>query len=267
MNTKCIWVLLLAIPFSLSVYGQEVEPPRRYLNLGMGFAAHRLQDPAVSPLNYRGSPFQLRLGYRKEKPGTFSEVSLTTDIGRLSSQNATDLRPMASQYYQFDLQYMLLKRIRRESGDFRWFLGGQYRSHNSIRLTPQNDTGFISFLMANSLRVAGRAEYSWQVLSRNTTLRWTGSTALLSHVIRPSYLNLYNYIDPENDWIGERLEASEWLSVNRFPGLESEISWLYPIRGGNTLALVYNWSFYHYSGERRVNAARTGFLIEFSARF
>ncbi|MCB0561659.1 MAG: hypothetical protein KDD09_22055, partial [Phaeodactylibacter sp.] len=90
---------------------------------------------------------------------------------------------------------------------------------------------------------------------------WKKTLHLLSHVIRPSYLNVYNYLDPEHDWLKERLEASEVLTLNRFQGLQSRLELTYPIAGENQLRFAYDWGFYHYDGLRRVNAARHGFTV------
>lgn len=243
------------------------RPLSRYLELGFGATLHRLQDPAVSPMIYTGGPIAIELGFEKRKPHSISRFALSGDIGRLDSKNATELRPMASNYFQADLSYQYLRRLPALSANrFTWFLGGQYRWHNSIRLTPQNDTGFITFLIANSISVAARGETALQLFGRQVELGWIGSLPLLSHVIRPSYLNLYNYLDPEHDWLQERLEASEILTFNRFPGFQSRLEFTYPIANGNQLRFAYDWGFYHYNGSRRVNAGRHGFTVGIRVR-
>lgn len=257
-NLALFWLLWIAHV----AFGQEAPPRFRYLELGLGSAAHRLQDPAVSPMAYTGAPLAIVLGFEKRKPHSISRLALAGDLGRLSSKNATELRPMASSFFQINLSYQYLRRVPALStGRFTWFFGGYYRWHNSIRLTPQNDTGFISFFIANTLGASIRGERAFQIREKEVTLGWTGALPLLSHVIRPSYLNLYNYIDPEHDWLKERLEESEVLTLNRFPGIQSRLELAYPIAGGNQLRFAYDWEFYHYDGQRRVNAARHGFTL------
>ena len=257
-----LWALLGLLSAVQAAYAQDEKPRLRYLELDLGITSHRLQDPAVSPMAYIGAPLAIELGFEKRKPHSISRLALAGDIGRLASKNATELRPMASSYFQIDLSYQYLRRLPPLStGRFTWFLGGRYRWHNSIRLTPQNDTGFISFFIANSISVSVRGETAFQLFGRQVELGWTGALPLLSHVIRPSYLNVYNYLDPEHDWLKERLEASEVLTLNRFQGLQSRLELTYPIAGENQLRFAYDWGFYHYDGLRRVNAARHGFTV------
>ncbi len=267
MNYKKICLAVCFLLPGIWVLAQKDPSTKRHLFMALGSSFHRLQDPAVSPLTYRGDPFMIQLGYKKQKPNTISEISLTMDLGKLSSRNATEVRPMASQFYQIDLQYLLMKKLSDPTKPIQWFIGGSYRWHNSIRLTPQNDTGFISFLIANSLRAAVQAQKRQSLFGREATLFWKGSVPLLSHVIRPSYLNIYNYLDPENNWLEERLKDSRFSTLNRFPGLESEFGLIYPMAGGNTFSLSYLWAFQHYAGERRVNATRNVLAARLSLRF
>ncbi|MCO6475617.1 MAG: hypothetical protein J5I94_03295 [Phaeodactylibacter sp.] len=262
-----LWGLIALLGIIPGAYTQDARPFPRYLELGLGATFHRLQDPAVSPMPYSGGPLGIYLAFEKRKPHSISRLSLGGDLGKLNSKNATELRPMASTYFQADLSYQYLRRLTgRSASRLIWFVGGRYRWHNSIRVTPQNDTGFISFFIANSINASTRMETDFQLFEREVKLGWTGTLPLLSHVIRPSYLNLYNYIDPEHDWLNERLQDSEWLTLNRFPGLQSRLELSYPIAGENQLRFAYEWEFYHYDGQRRVNAARHGFMIGISVR-
>lgn len=242
----------------LQVYSQGIKKIR-YLTLGMGTTSQLLQDPAVSPMLYQGSPFTFYLGFEKRKGHSRSQLSLTTDLGKLQSRNATELRPMSSSFYRIDIDYSYLRLLK--PGKFNWFLGGHFRSHNSIRLTPQNDTGFISFLIGNGLGISVRGETDVMLLGRTVNISWQGDVPLFTHIIRPSYLNIYNYIDPEHDWLEERLEASRFVTLNQFPAISSNFQLNYPIRGENQLRLAYQWNFYHLNAAHSVNSGRHSFTI------
>jgi hypothetical protein len=97
-----------------------------------------------------------------------------------------------SSVYRIDLSFQHFRRLSGETFRWRWYLGGTYRWHNSIRITPQNDTGMISFLIANSLGAGGGFEKQISWLNKTLTLNWQAEVPLISNIIRPNYLNLYN---------------------------------------------------------------------------
>jgi|GEM_PF-6097036 len=245
----------------------QTNEKNRYLFLGLGFTSQILQDPAVSPMRYNGAPIHITLGYEKQKERLLSKFELNGDIGNLSSANATEVRPMKSSFYRIDLQYTYLRKaFRFKENTYTLWLGGKYLWHNSLRLTPQNDTGFISFLIANSLKAAAVLQRSYRLGNKNLAVQFGVDVPLISHVIRPSYLNIYDYLSPENDWIGERLEESKFYTLNRFPGLATQLALTYPIKGGNALRVAYHWDFYHLDEFRRVNYARQLFQFSFLAK-
>jgi len=259
-------VFLLTLFWRQPIQAQDILP-ERYFRFGVGFNTITLQDAAVSAMIYRGSPITILLGFEKHKQHGFSSFSLSGDFGRLTSRYATDLRPMLSQLTQINLDYRRYWLLNRSVSAPRWMFGGMVRSHNSIRITPQNDTGMISFLIANSIYAGVRREFHVPGSTNRSRITASAMLPLLSHILRPSYLNLYNYLDPEHNWLGERFEDSEWLSFNRFPGLETEITYYYRLRGGSFLSASYNWSFYHYSGERRVNAGQHHLIFSSLLKF
>ena len=252
--------------FTINVYGQDSPTTKsinRFLYLGTGLTFQNLQDPAVSPMIYAGGPIHFSIGYEKQKQNLISGIELNADFGALSAANATDLRPMRSSFYRFDLQYTYLRRaFKLKNNKYTIWLGGKYLWHNSIRMTPQNDTGFISFLIANSLKATGVLQRQFTFNQRQITFSYGLDIPLLSHVIRPSYLNLYDYLSPENNWVGERMEESRIYTLNKFPGVNSTFELDYPIAGGNVFRVAYQWEFYHLNTTRRVNYARH--LLQFS---
>lgn len=228
--------------------------------MGIGSSYHQLQDPAVSPMRYGGQILHATLGWSSKRQTRYRSMSISTDLGQLRSRNATEQRPMATQYTQVDIRYgQWWSMPRLTSG---WLIGAAVRSHNSVRITPQNDTGMISFLIANGLWVGMRRKHLPRSHGQRMYLDWQLAVPLLQHVLRPSYLNLYNYIDPEHNWLQERLAASEWRLWHRFPGLETNLSLHRVLQRGNEVALMYQWSFYHYADARRVNAAQHTLRIQ-----
>jgi hypothetical protein len=258
-------VVLLICLAAHPVFGQS--PKERYGVLGVGTSTYNLQDPTVSPMTYHGSLFSVGFGFEKRKNRSFSRWSLAGDLGKLHSANATNLRPMQSNVYRADLAFSHNRWLSDETARWRWFLGGAFRWHNAIRITEQNDTGMISFLIAGSLGASGGVERKFTLLGKNMRFNGLAELPLLSYVIRPSYLNLYNYIDPENNFLQERINDGRLVTINRFPALVSNLSLTCPIAGENQLRLAYEWAFYHYNRPFPATIGRHTVSLQLLIRF
>ncbi|GAB2568974.1 hypothetical protein [Spirosoma areae] len=258
------FLVLFIILANQLAYGQALN--EQYGILSLGTSAYTLQDPTVSPMTYHGSLFSVGLGFEKRKSRSFTRWSLAGDVGKLHSANATKLRPMQSSVYRLDLLINYNRWLSDETARWRWFAGGAYRWHNSLRLTEQNDTGMISFLIANSLGATGGVERKLPLFGKLIRVNGMAELPLLSHVIRPSYLNLYNYIDPKNDLLQERLDDARLVTINRFPALVANLSLTCPIAGENQVRLGYEWAFYHYDRPFPANVGRHTVALQLVVR-
>ncbi len=243
-------------------------PTNRYLTLGLGSTSIRLKDDHMSPLNYYGGTINLNLGaYKRKKQSirTFSLGATYTNTQPRSDSREIDPR---SKYFRLDLSYAQQHYVRSFWKDqLRWYVGGKIRSHSNIRINPQLDGGMITFLFANGLFASSVLEREVRVSSRPLTIGWQLDLPVINHVIRPSYLNIYDFVNPQNDWLEERLEDSKWRGIGSYTNLTSTIYLLYPISSSNVLRFGYEWDFYQVDGVLSATSATNTFLFSLLFHF
>lgn len=271
MIFKKALTLIVTLLSVYSIYAQEAEVLNeinleRYLALGVGSMSVKLNDEHMSPLNYRGGSFYMQLGAFKRKKNTIRNLTFGGMGGRLSpKKDNRDIEPFG-QYIRVDLSYSQQYYIKSFSKyDIRWYAGGKIKSHTNIRLNPQLDTGFITFVLANGAFASNTLEKDVNLFSRKIVFSWQVDLPLINHVIRPSFLNVFDYVNPEGDWIKERLKDSKWYAINKYSNITSTLSIFYPISTSNMFRLSYEWDFYRVGSELR--ATNASHLFSFSFLF
>ncbi|MDN5201462.1 hypothetical protein QQ008_08820 [Fulvivirgaceae bacterium BMA10] len=273
-STGTLLLLLLLWSGGLAQSEQEVSVGKgnpvlnRYLTSSLGSRSVRLKDDHMSPMNYFGGMITPGFGIIKERARSISRFDLLFNIGSIRSRNATELRPMRGDYFRLDIQYAYLRYIKEiGEGKYRWFVGGKFRSHANVRLNEQLDTGFITFIFTNGLSFSTALQRDFQLFNRKFIAFYQVDIGVLSHVVRPNYLNIFNYLDPENDWLEERLRDSDWLTIGKFNSIKSQLEIAYPIKAGNMIKFSYGWDFYSLNNKLKAKGASHEFLFTFMFNF
>lgn len=240
----------------------------RYLTLGLASYYMKLNDQHLSPLNYMGGSFLLQLGAFKRKKNTIRNLSFSGTTTTLSPKpDDREIDPKGD-YFRLDLAYSQHYYIRSfNKGQYRWYVGGKLRSATNVRLNPQLDGGFITFLIANGVYASSVIEREIKVSSRPLTLSWQLDLPVVNHVIRPSFLNIYDFVNPESDWAEERLTDSGVKTINRYSNITSTVSLLYPIRSNNILKFSYEWDFYRINYGLKATRASHTYMFSFLFKF
>jgi len=271
MNLSTICVVLVAIVlFPRCTFAQEdTLALSRFISTGMGTLKVDLRDDHMSPMKYSNTFLTPYLSYEKEKAGKLlSSLELYGALGNIRSENSTEERPMKGKYYRLDIEYAYLRFMDHIINErYRWFLGGNYHFHGNVRLNEQLDTSFITFIFLNGLSLSNMVERDLQMLNRSVKIRYRLELPLVTHVIRPNYLNIYNYLDPENDWLVERLQDSELLLAGKMFRMKSRLELLYPIKSDNNLKFTYAWDYYSLSDKLHAKAAGHQFLFTYMLYF
>ena len=240
----------------------------RYLTLGVGSMSVQLNDEHMSPLTYYGGALNVQLGAFKRKKKSlrnFTMNAVYTNLGPRESGREID--PQGA-YIRLDLSYAQQHYIRSFfNGTTRWYLGGKIKSHSNVRLNPQLDGGFITFVFANGFFLSNVLEREVRVSGRSLTLSWQLDLPILNHTIRPDYLNIYDFVNPESNWIEERIEDSRWRSIVSYSNITSTLSLLYPISTSNVLRFSYEWDFYRIGSEQKATQATHSYLFSFLFHF
>ncbi len=270
----CLIAMILSCLDGFSQENSKVKSKKaktnieRYLTSSMMIKSVQLRDQHMSPVTYFGTVITPGLGFVKFKPNGISEFSFDVGIGAIQAKNGTEQLPMRGSYYRLDIHYAYMKYIGNViKGKYKWYLGGKLKSHTNIRLNEQLDTGFITFILANGINITSALEREARVFNRNVKFLFQADLPLITHLIRPNYLNIYNYIDPENDWVSERFRDSDWLAPGKFSNFQTKLTMLYPIRSGNYLRLSYGWSYYAVNNKLKARNASHDFGMAFLFNF
>lgn len=243
-------------------------PTSRYLTLGLGARTIQLNDEHMSLLNYNGGAINLQLGAYKRKKRTIRNLTVDAAYTNLGPRDDNrEIDPMGA-YIRLDLAYAQQHYIKSFwKNTTRWYVGGKLKSHSNIRLNPQLDGGFITFVFANGLFLSSVLEREVKISGRPLTLGWQLDLPVINHTIRPDYLNIYDFVNPENNWVEERVEDSKWRGIGGYTNVTSTLSLLYPLSSTNVLRLSYEWDFYHISSELKATSATHTYTFSFLFHF
>ncbi len=103
--------------------------------------------------------------------------------------------------------------------------------------------------------------------ARPLTLSWQLDLPVINHVIRPSFLNIYDFVNPEHDWAEERLAQSGFKAINQYSNIISTVSVLYPISSRNLLKFSYEWDFYKINSGLTATRASHTYMFSFLFNF
>ena len=239
-------------------------PTTRYLSLGLGSTYLKINDGHMSPLNYNGGSIYAQLGAFKRKKNSVRNLEIGGSyitLGPMEDNREIDPR---GQYLRLDMSYAqhwYVKSLFNKT--VRWYAGGKLNSHSNIRLNEQLDGAFITFLFSNGLYASSLMEREVHISGRPLTISWQMDLPVVNHLIRPSYLNIYDFVNPEGDWIEERLEDSDWRTINTFTNVVSTVSLIYPLSTSNALRLSYKWDFYRVRTGLPATSATHSFVFAF----
>jgi len=277
LNRKFIRLGLLCLfaTISLEVASQEIEqdsvlslPTTRYLTLGIGSMSVQLNDQHMSPLNYYGGAFNLQLGAFKRKNKSIRNLIVSTAYTNLGpKQDNREIDPRGT-YIRLDLSYAQHQYIRSIwDNSTRLYVGGKFKSHSNIRLNEQLDGGFITFMFANGIFLSSILEREVRISGRPLTVGWQLDLPVINHTIRPSYLNIYDFVNPESNWVEERIEDSEWRGIGSYTNINSTFYLLYPLSSSNAFRFSYDWDFYHIGSELEATSATHTYSFSFLFHF
>ncbi len=243
-------------------------PTERYLTLGVGSMAVQLNDQHMSPLNYYGGSMYLQLGAFKRKKKTLRNLTIGLNYNTIGPrEDGREIDPKG-QYYRLDLSYAQQHYVRSFwRGTTRWYVGGKFKSHSNLRINPQLDGALATFIFTNGLFASSVLEREVRISKRPLTINWQLDLPIVNHTIRPDYLNIYDFVNPENDWVEERLDESKWRTITSFTNITSTVSLLYPISTSNVLRFSYEWDFYHIKSELEATNATHTWLFSFLFHF
>lgn len=284
---KAFILILIKLLFSTFLFaGSEIDLPAksdtlktrkanrkardRFLWLGYGFSFSNVLDKATSPLNYSGFNFaNSSVGYLIHSDDIISTVELDFAYNDLQSRTSTPWYDPRNNSFIVNIRYNRLFKIRSIKNRVGWFLGYEFNINNHFRVNYKYGNSAFTFDSYSGIGAATRFElpFSWKSRKvkiwfmnfnrrdRDLRFSWQVSLPIVSMMIRPTYVTITNFIDPDQ----QTALQSEHISGGVFVpfAIRSQAELYYTLHNQNMFKLSYVWSFM--SNDPGYNKVQTAF--------
>jgi hypothetical protein len=240
---------------------------QRYWFLGTGLSFQSMYDEGISYVRYHNTGAAFTLGLVKSSEKKYREFFIDPSFIVLKTDESNELRPMSVSTTRFSLGYQYLVKLTQWSESSKLYAGGAANLLFNLKRAPQLDNSQLIYDYALSIGPAAKwdKQFTWE--KRKHTFSCNVGMPLLSHIARPYYLNRIEFIDPDNDFIGDLFSNSHITSVNDYIRVISDISVTRLIFNGNALKLAYQWDFYKMKTINKVYAAEHQVTIVFMSNY
>jgi hypothetical protein len=286
--------LFLIIPLLLlqRAFGSETEKREerrterkardKYLAAGPLFSFVKVVDHTTSPLLYKGFNFPgASIGYLVHSEKRIKTLESDFAAGNLKTSTVTPWYNPVNTSYLLVIRYNILYRLDRFSNEkFRWYIGPELNINGHSRVNYKYGNSAFTFDNYNGAGVASRIElpFSWENKElkcwflkinrrdRDLRLSWQISMPLVSLMVRPTYVTITNFIDPE---LQAKITSDHVTGGFLVPlNIRSQTELTYILHNQNMLRLGYIWNFYnHDPGTNKVQSAFHGLIFSFMFKF
>lgn len=261
---------------------EERKARDRYLGLGIGTAFIRVADQATSPLVYQGlQSFAGKVDYLVHSEKVIKTLETDFSYGDLRSRTETPwYDPTNTSYFvaiRLNMLYSVAKFARKR---INWYLGPELNVNGHFRVNYKYGNSAFTFDNYNGLGIASRFELPFSYKAkrvkiwfmkfnrrdRDLRLSWQLSTPVASFMIRPTYVTITNFIDPnlQAKITSDHTDGGPFIPFN----IRSQTELHYILQNRNMLKISYIWNFYsHDPGYNKVQSAYHGFLFSFVFKF
>ncbi len=284
-----ITILIILANLLQPLSGQESQKSRkeerkardRFLGIGSGLSYVSVRDKTTSPLLYKGITIPAAINFLVHSEKVIKTFEMNFSYGNLTTR--TELpwyNPVNTSYY-ISLRYNQLYRIRQIAHEkINWYLGPELNINGHFRVNYKYDNSAFTFDNYNGIGLATRFEmpfgYSAKRVKiwfmnfnrrdRDLRLSWQLSLPVASFMIRPTYVTITNFIDPD---LQARITADHISGGLFVPfSLRSQTDLHYILHNQNEIRLSYVWNFFHHDpGYNKVQSAYHGLTLSLLFRF
>jgi len=266
-------LILHAIFLVNTVPAQTQELPRskktdsRYWLLGLGLSIQNMYDEGISYVRYEGTGIVPSIGLVKSSDKKYCQFLLQSAFNKLTTERSNELRPMEVKTTRVVLDYQYLVSVKEWNEKLKLYAGGNISLLFNLKSAEQLDNSQLLYDYALSIGPAAKLDKTVKWNKRDCLASFGLSLPLLSHIARPYYLNRVEFIDPENDFLGDLFSNSSIVSVNKYLRITSGLSFTYPLFNKNALKLGYAWDFYKMETINSVYAAEHLISISFLSNY
>ncbi len=246
--------------FPVFIEGYSEDRKQRHFYVGAGWAHIGLRDKGISPLYYNGNHLFLTAGYNHRTEKTSNQLEANFLYGNITPTIST-IYPgqnlLQIQSFKSGISFSHMRFAGNLSGDKGFFfLGGiigsqfTYYEHNQFANSAKNNFSFSTFNISSSLA------YPLSLNARECDLSLQIYMPVIALIIRPtySYIRPEGFLDHNTGNLQSLLNSIEIVSLNKFFGLGSELSFKYKLRNNSALRFGYRWE---YSGHNNINQLKT----------
>lgn len=263
----------LGFSLTMAVHAQQGEFPRskkltnRYLVAELGNSSQSMYDEAISYVRYKGSGMAPAFSLLKTGDNKYRLLNVSASFVTLTTDRSNGLRPMEVKTTRFTMDYRLLKKIKEWGEKTKLYIGGEIGFLFNFKRAEQLDNSQLVYDYALTIGPAAKLDKTVTFRKRDCILSAALGIPLLSHIARPYYLNRIEFIDPKNDFIGDILNNSQLVTVNKNLRINSGLALTYPLFNKNALRIGYSWDFYKTTTINSVYAAEHLISLAFLANY
>ena len=270
---KRIWLFFLPGLLNSTVKAQENqfkrtnERSQRFWTLGIGSSSQSMYDEAISYVRYQNSGLAFSFSLVKKNEKRYREFSIEPTFVKLKTKLSNELRPMEVTTTRIASNYKILKRLQLINKKTILHIGGVASFLFNFKTASQLDNSQLVYDYAFSAGASGKLDREFYWNKRRCTFSYTLAVPLIAHIARPYYLNRIEFIDPKNDFIGDLLNGSKIVSLNKYLRITSGAAIIYPLFNHNALRLGYRWDFYKMRTINKVYSAEHLVSLTFMSNY
>lgn len=254
----------------------------KYAYMGFGFSHINVVDNITSPLMYKGFQFPYTsIGYLNHSTKKIQTFEVDFSFGWLKSRTESPWYVPTNTSFYANIRYDLLYYLRSFAKErINWYIGPEINFNGHYRINNKYGNSAFTFDSYLGAGFASRFElpFSWKGRTyrflgkdrnrrhRDLRLSWQLSTPVVSLLVRPTYVTITNFIDPELQAkiTNEHISGGFFVPFN----IRSQTELYYVLHNQNMFKLSYVWNFYsHNPGYNKVQSAFHGLYIAFIFKF
>jgi len=253
----------------------------KYLVTGFGGNIVKAVDNATSPLLYKGFGPAASVSYLVHSEKVIKAFETDFSFGWLKPPTVSPWYQQRNTSIVVNLRYYQDYKLRGIFKDrVNWYLGGEVFINNSFRINYKYGNSALNFESYFGLGPITRFEFpfshkarkvkiwfmNFNRRDRDLRLSFQLSLPLVNFLVRPSYVTVTNFIDPE---------LQRAITSDHFHGgfiepfsLRTQTELYYILHNQNMLKLTYGWNFFHHDpGYNKVQTAGHSFLFSYIFKF
>ena len=228
--------------FLLSTFisGAQTDNNKTF-SIGTGLiGSQTLKNEQMSSLSYKGSIIELRLEMQKTKENLIQSTRLSFFFGTLKTKHKDgDIGSLSS--FNLDIEYSYSKKI--ATNKLQLYLGGTIGGIGNYTLNPRMGNNSSSFNITASLGPNFILQSPINILKKEFHLSYYISCPIIAYSLRPNYLNIPDYTDPEDTDIDEIFSNDKVLTIPNYVRLKSLFEISRTLRNGHKIKVYYQWDY------------------------